>query len=83
MSNGNGEKAAEDGEECTVGRIEGPTPDLAPEHGHLMAKGQQLDLLGGIGVDKKDDEFEQPANGEISEGPELAARSVPSHRRGR
>jgi hypothetical protein len=55
---------------------------LAPEHGHFVAKGQELDLLGTIGAGEEGDELEQVADGEVGESPEVAAYSVPTHRRG-
>ncbi len=57
--------------------------DLAPEHGHLVAKGQQVGLLGAIGADEENDELDETVDGEVSEGPELAAYSLPTHRRGK
>jgi hypothetical protein len=65
------------------GRVEGRSLDLAPQHGHFVAKCQQLGLLGAIGAGEEDDELEEMADGEVSEGPELAACPLPTHRRGR
>jgi len=78
---GAGEQSAEHSEDRTVGRIEGLTLDLAPRHGHLVAKSEQLDPLGTIGAGEEDDELEQVAHREVSESPELPSCSVSTHRR--
>ena len=41
-----GEEPAHRRQEGTIGRLVNRTPDLASEHGHLMAQGQKLDLVG-------------------------------------
>jgi hypothetical protein len=80
---GAGEQAAEHDKERPVGRVEGRSLDLAPQHGHVVAKCQQLGLLGAIRAGEEDDEFEKVADGEVSKGSELPSCSVPTHCRGR
>jgi hypothetical protein len=48
-----------------------------------VAKGEQLGLLGAIGVGEENDELERVAHREVSESPELPSCSVPTHRRGK
>ena len=80
---GAGKQSAERSEDRTVCRSEGLTLDVAPQDGHLVAKGEQLGLLGAIGAGEENDELEHVAYGVVSESPELPSCSVPTHRRGK
>jgi hypothetical protein len=43
-----GEQAAECGQQSTIGRLIGRTPDVAPKHLHFVAQGEDLGILGPL-----------------------------------
>ena len=46
-----------------------------------MAKREQLDLVGGVGVSHEDHQLEQTADGDVDESPELTSGPCTSHHR--
>jgi len=81
---GAGEEATQRSQKCTVGGLEARALHLASEHGHFMAKRQQLDLLGVVSPSHEDHQLEQTAHGEVDESPELTSgpSSTSHHREG-
>ncbi len=71
---------AERRRQCPVSRSVRSTPNLPPQHRHLVAEREQLDLLLLLGSSKEDEEFEQALKGEIDECPELSPCPSASHR---
>jgi hypothetical protein len=74
------EEAAHQAKEGTIGRSEGLSLDLAPEHGYLVAKGEQLYLVCAVGARHEDDGFERSPQRGVDERPQLAPRRACSHR---
>lgn len=75
-----GEQAAERGQERPVGRLVSMTSDLAAEDGDLVAKREQLDLLGPLGAGEDDCQLEQATDGEVGKRPQVASGFTTSHR---
>ena len=76
-----GKEAAQGSQERTVSRLERRAPHLASEHGHLMAKGEQLDLFDVVSPSHQNHQFERTAHGEVYESPELTSGPSTSHHR--
>lgn len=68
---GAGEEVAQGGQERTFSRLEGRPLHLALEHGHFVAQGEQLDLLGVVTASHEDHQLVQTARGEVYDGSEL------------
>ena len=77
---GAGEEPTQRGEEGTVGGLVGRTSELAPEHGYLVAQGQQLDVVRAAPSESpRTTSSRESADGKVCECPELAACPVPAH----
>ena|GEM_PF-4151019 len=63
------EHAAERREERTVGRSELGSLDLAAQHAELVAQYGDLDVLGGLAAQAREQHADEPARHEIVEGP--------------